>query len=76
MMTNDEAKKSLLVEEEGGHEVTNNSKRLRSDTLRDFFFRAYVVMIAICVWTGYTLLVAYTRQMTPKAMVKHFLDFC
>uniref|UniRef100_A0A914GWB0 CMP-sialic acid transporter n=1 Tax=Globodera rostochiensis TaxID=31243 RepID=A0A914GWB0_GLORO len=42
-------------------------KRGQRSELRDCFFKCYVVVLAVFVWTGYTLLVAYTRQKTPKS---------
>uniref|UniRef100_A0A183BY08 EamA domain-containing protein n=1 Tax=Globodera pallida TaxID=36090 RepID=A0A183BY08_GLOPA len=42
-------------------------KRGQRSELRDCFFKCYVVVLAVLVWTGYTLLVAYTRQKTPKS---------
>uniref|UniRef100_A0A915ND21 Uncharacterized protein n=1 Tax=Meloidogyne javanica TaxID=6303 RepID=A0A915ND21_MELJA len=29
-------------------------------------FKLYVIAVTIFLWTGYTLMVSYTRQMTPK----------
>ncbi|KAL3119649.1 hypothetical protein niasHT_006735 [Heterodera trifolii] len=36
--------------------------------MRDYFFKSYVLMLTVVVWTGYTLLVAYTRQKSPKEL--------
>lgn len=59
----------------------NNLNSLTSSTSNTFstatkregiLFKYYVVAVAIFLWTGYTLMVSYTRQMTPKDEVCSF----
>ena len=75
----DASSKEMLLnsidEEEGetkGHNGTQRLEQQQSEPLREFFFKCYVVAFTIFVWTGYTLLVAYTRQMTPKSKVFNY----
>lgn len=74
-MKNASSKENLLlnsIDEEEGETKGHNGQKLeqqRREPLREFFFKCYVLAFTIFVWTGYTLLVAYTRQMTPKSKV-------
>lgn len=57
------SRENLLLESEPSEGVGGKEAK----KLRERFFKCYVIAFAIFVWTGYTLLVAYTRQMTPKS---------
>jgi len=62
------SRENLLLESEPSEGVGGKEAK----KLRERFFKCYVIAFAIFVWTGYTLLVAYTRQMTPKSEVSLF----
>uniref|UniRef100_A0AC35GFP7 Uncharacterized protein n=1 Tax=Panagrolaimus sp. PS1159 TaxID=55785 RepID=A0AC35GFP7_9BILA len=42
----------------------------RQHTNTGFFFKAYVIISMTILWTGYTLMVRYTRSTTPAAEVQ------
>jgi hypothetical protein len=71
-MKNGQLEQSLLPGDvESEHKRTSYAV-LDKKNLTEAIFKCYVVAFAIFVWTGYTLLVAYTRQMTPKDEVFFF----
>ncbi|KAH7699187.1 UGTP-1 protein, partial [Aphelenchoides avenae] len=48
-----------------GEEAVAVAKRL-NHAQSDLAFKAYVIVSMTCLWTGYTLLVRYTRSTTPS----------
>ncbi|KAL7074341.1 hypothetical protein ACQ4LE_006276 [Meloidogyne hapla] len=48
------------------HSLSNSSLYLKLTKREGILFKLYVIAVTIFLWTGYTLMVSYTRQMTPK----------